>query len=121
MVSQVVTTNVNGMYAYNVQWKLRGEKIYSKASYIAGSVFKLLRLLEQAEGINRENVDTLIIHQHNKNGTTIEVLALENGQENKTAKPVLRLPAPSTPASEPVVIKAGFSYKAYPAVSMKEN
>lgn len=117
MVAERVNTD-NTSYAFNVMWKFKDNRGGGTGSYISSSIFKLLALLESAEGIKRDNVETLIIHQHVGKGHTREVLVIENGVSNNSAKPRVNLPAVIEDAPKPII--QAF-YKAYPAQSMKRN
>lgn len=108
-------------YAFNVYWKRKGDRKGSNAAYMSTSVFKLLKLLEQAEGITRDNVETLIVHQQVGNGHTREVLAIEGGKGEEKAKPRLHLVSESPKEPIGVPIKQGFNYVAYPAQSLEEE
>jgi hypothetical protein len=99
-------------------WKLKNNRGEGNGSYISSSVFKLLSLLESAEGITRDNVETLIIHQHVGEGYVREVLAIENKDSSEATKPRVNLPAVIEDTPKPII--QAF-YKAYPAQSMKRN
>lgn len=116
MVAEQVNTDSHS-YAFNVMWKFKDGRGGGNGSYISGSVFKLLALLESAEGIKRDNVETLIIHQHIGKGHTREVLVIENGSSGKGTKPSIQLPV-NVPKEE-VTVTQSF-YTAYPAKSIRK-
>ena len=117
MVAERVNTETSS-FAFNVMWKLKGDKVGSNGSYICGSIFQLLKLLEQAEGVRRDNVETLIIHQHVGKGHTREVMVIENGVSTDSPKPKVNLPV--VVENKPKTIFQAF-YEAYPAQSLKRN
>lgn len=102
-------------FAFNVMWKKKGDRTSSTGAYIARSVFDLLRILDTAEDVNKDNVDILVVHQHNKNGKTIEVLAVEGGENRKVDKPHVKL----STESELPPITGGYYYTAYPATTKR--
>ena len=69
---------------WKVQWKFPKMKMET-AQYEADSIYNLLRMLNRAEGVNRTNVDVLIVHQILTNGDVIEHLAVDNYKRDADA------------------------------------
>lgn len=76
MVSQVID-NSSALY-FRVQWKFPKDQA-ERRDYYCKSLAELARILYHAEGITRETVEFIYIHEVKRDNTTAEVVAIDKG------------------------------------------
>lgn len=130
----MVAMVVNNALHFRVMWKFPKMKT-QRADFYCSSLSELSRMLWSSEGISKETVESLYVHQIGKDDVTLEVIAIdttgtpnknehiiysnkieiETPKDNKVDKPRIRL-------SDRVGLKfGGMFYKAYEAPSISNG
>lgn len=126
----MVAMVVNNSLHFRVMWKFPKMKT-QRADFYCSSLAELSRLLWSSEGISKETVESLYVHQIGKNDVTLEVIAIDDTstpnknehiiysnkieietptpKENKVDKPRIRL------SGRTGLKFGGMFYKAYEA------
>lgn len=94
--------NVNPIMSdsqFMVMYKMPGFKT-ERGHYLAPSLEELLRMLNKAEGVNKDTAELLVIHQHLSDGTVLEVLYVDNKPSNVVELRPTRKPCPVTPEED---------------------
>lgn len=92
MAAEVVPTQ--GTCVFQVAWKRKGDRSLSRGTYTADSIHRLFKMLETAEGVTKDNVEELIVHQLSAHNMVREVFCFSGTEGKPRIK--LAVPTPTT-------------------------